>query len=179
LGPGYGMIHQVTIRSALLRDAHAVARIYVESWRAVYQGILSRDYLAKLSVGQTARSVRRGLMDPRTRYLIAEDGRGAVGYIAAGPERGQDPVYMAEIYELYLLPDLQRQGIGRELLAHMVRQLYPAGYYTLLVWVLARNPNRRFYEKCGGIYLRTKSIVHAGQRLQADAYGWIDITMAL
>lgn len=172
------MIGYVTIRPALPYDAHAIARIYVDSWRAAYKGILPRDYLAGLSVDQTARSVRRSLMEPRTLYLIAEDEQGPVGYIAAGPERGQDPIYMAEIFELYLLPDRQRQGFGKKLLAHMARRLYVEGYYTLLVWVLAPNPNRRFYEKCGGIYLRTKSIVHAGLSLPVDAYGWIDITMA-
>lgn len=173
------MIRHVAIRPVLPHDAHAIARIYVESWRAAYQGILPRDHLAGLSIDQTARSVRRSLMDPLTLYLIAEDDQGPVGYISAGPERGHDPVYIAEIYELYLLPEMQRQGLGKKLLAHMVRQLYLAGYYTMLVWVLARNPNRRFYEKCGGIYLRTKSIIHAGRSLKVDAYGWIDITMAM
>jgi ribosomal protein S18 acetylase RimI-like enzyme len=173
------MIRHMTIRSALLHDADAIARIYVESWRTAYQGILSRNYLAGLSIEQTAQSVRQNLADPPTSYLIAEGDQGLLGYISAGPERGQDPIYGAEIYELYLLPDMQRQGLGRELLAHMVRRLYQAKYYTLVVWVLSRNPSRRFYEKCGGIYLRTKSIVHAGRRLQADAYGWIDITLAM
>jgi GNAT superfamily N-acetyltransferase len=173
------MIRHVTIRSALQSDAHAIARIYVDSWRAAYKAILPGDYLSRLSMDQTVHAVRRNLMDPQTLYLIAEGDQGAVGYISAGPERGQDPVYTAEIYELYLLPDNQRQGFGRELLAHAARRLYQAGFFTLLVWVLARNPNRRFYEKCGGIYLRTQSIIHAGRRLQVNAYGWIDITMAI
>jgi GNAT superfamily N-acetyltransferase len=173
------MIRHLTIRSALLRDAHSIARIYVESWRAAYGGILPRNYLAALSVEQTVRSVRRSLTDPLTSYLIAEADQGVVGYISAGPERGRDPIYTAEIYELYLLPEMQRQGLGKKLLAHMAGRLYQAGYYTLLVWVLARNPGRRFYEKCGGIYLRTKFIVHAGRSLRANAYGWIDISLAM
>jgi GNAT superfamily N-acetyltransferase len=173
------MIHHVTIRSALLDDAHAIARIFVKSWRAAYQGILPPEYLAGLSIDQTTRSVRRSLVDPMSSFLIAEVDQDMAGYISAGPERGQDPIYAAEIYELYLLPDLQHQGFGKELLAYMARRLYQAEYYTLMVWVLARNPNRRFYEKCGGIYLRTKSITYAGRRLLADAYGWIDITLAM
>jgi GNAT superfamily N-acetyltransferase len=173
------MIRHVTIRSALIRDAHAIARVFVTSWRAAYQGILPRDYLEGLSIDRTARSMRRSLITPQTPCLIAECDQGVVGYISAGPERGQDPIYRAEIYELYVLPDMQRQGFGRELLTHMVRRLYQSGDYTLLVWVLASNPNRRFYEKCGGIYLRTQSLRHAGRRLSANAYGWIDITMAM
>jgi GNAT superfamily N-acetyltransferase len=173
------MIRHKTIRSALQRDAHTIASIYVDSWRAAYQAILPGEYLSGLSIDQMVRAVRRNLMDPQMFYLIAEGDRGAVGYISAGPGRGQDAVYSAEIYELYLLPQSQRQGFGRELLAHAARRLYKAGFYTLLVWVLAQNPGRRFYEKCGGIHLRTKSISHAGRRLKMDAYGWIDITMAI
>ena len=176
---GYAMIRHVTIRPALLRDALAIARVFVTSWRTAYQGILPRDYLEGLSIDQAVRSVRRALIEPPTFYSIAEGDQGVVGYISAGPERRQDAIYRAEIYELYLLPDMQRYGLGRELLTHMVRRLYQSGYYTLLVWVLARNPNRRFYEKCGGIYLRTQSLLHAGQRLPAYAYGWIDMTMAM
>ncbi len=118
-------------------------------------------------------------MAPQTLFLLVESKQGVVGYISAGPERLQDPVYGAEIYELYLLPQAQRQGLGRQLLANMAQQLHQMGFYTMLVWVLAQNPNRRFYEKCGGIYLRSKSIAFAGQSLRADAYGWIDITLAI
>jgi len=173
------MIRETIIRPAHQRDAEVIGRIYVESWRAAYQDILPQGYLAGLRTEEAAHSIRRALMEPQTLFLLVESKQGAVGYICAGPERRQDPVYGAEIYEFYLLPQVQRQGLGRQLLAHMAQQLHQAGFYTLLVWVLAHNPNRRFYEKCGGIYLRSKSISFAGQSLRADAYGWIDITLAM
>ncbi len=173
------MISETFIRPARLGDAEAIGRIYVESWRAAYQGILPQNYLDGLRAEKAARSVHQSLMDPRALYLVAEGQQGALGYISGGPERGQDPIYRAELYELYLLPEVQRQGLGRRLLADMARQLHQAHFYTLLVWVLARNPNRRFYEKCGGIYLCSKPIAFAGQSLLADAYGWIDITLAM
>lgn len=172
------MIREVLIRPARMRDAEAIGRIYVESWRSAYRQILPSSYLAGMRVEKAAHSVLQTLMDPQTLYLVAEGRQGAMGYISAGPERGQDSVYSSEIYELYLLPAVQRQGLGRHLLVEMSRRLHQVHFYTLLVWVLARNPNRRFYEKCGGIYLRSKPITFAGQRLQTDAYGWIDITMA-
>lgn len=173
------MIRETLIRPAHERDAEAIGHIYVHSWRAAYQGILPPSFLTELRTDNVARSIRRSLKEPQTLYLIAESEQGAVGYISAGPERGQDPIYRSELYELYLLPKAQRQGVGRQLLTHMAQQLHQERFYTLLVWVLAHNPNRRFYEKCGGIYLSTKSITFAGQSLRADAYGWIDITLAM
>lgn len=173
------MIREISIRPARPSDAGAIGRIYVESWRDAYQGILDQEYLDRLNVSEIVRSVRRFLSGAQTLYLIAEDERGAVGYISAGPERGNDPVYRSEIYEFYLLPGAQRQGLGRAMLACMARQLHEIHFYTLLVWVLSRNPNRRFYEKCGAIYLRSQTIVHAGRNLQVIAYSWVDITMAM
>jgi GNAT superfamily N-acetyltransferase len=173
------MIHESLIRPARQTDCETIGRIYVNSWRAAYRGILPQRYLDEgLRVDKVARSVRHALMDPQTFYLVAESGRAPVGYIAAGPQREWDSVYRAELYELYLLPEMQRRGLGTQLLAHMAHRLYQERFYTLMVWVLARNPNRRFYEKCGGLYLGSRPIVFAGRQLHVDAFGWIDITLA-
>lgn len=173
------MIHDALIRPAQRRDSEAIGRIYVESWRAAYRHILPRGYLDGLRAARVARSMRQTLLNPQIRYLIAERQRSVVGYIASGPRRGRDSLYQAELYELYLLPQFQRQGVGRQLLSDLARRLYDARVYTLMVWVLARNPNRRFYEKCNGLYLDSKTIFFAGRNLQADAYGWLDITLAI
>lgn len=173
------MIKETLIRPAQWHDGDAIGRIYVESWRATYRGILPSGYLSGLCADKLSRSVRLSLMDPQTLYLIADSGHGALGYIAAGRQRGQDPIYETELYELYLLPEVQGQGLGRKLLADMARRLHDARFYTMMVWVLARNPNRCFYEKRGALYLGSKTIYFAGSNLQADAFGWIDITLAM
>ena len=173
------MIRDTLIRPAERRDAWAIGRVYVESWRAAYQGILPADYLNGLQPDQTAFSVQRALHSPLMRCLVAENEQGLLGYASAGPARGTDPLYSAELYELYLIPEAQRQGLGRQLLSITAQQLHQLHHYTLTVQVLSRNPNRRFYEKCNGIYLHTRPITFAGRTLQAAAYGWIDITLAM
>jgi GNAT superfamily N-acetyltransferase len=172
------MIRETIIRSAQSRDSEAIGQIHVRSWQAAYDGILPASYLAALRPQQVAQTVRMALRDPRNLYLIAESGHQTVGYIAAGPSRSPDPIYLAELYELYLLPEMQRRGLGKHLLADLARRLYARRLYSLKVWVLSRNPNRRFYEKRGGIFLGSKPIFFAGRKLQADSFGWIDITLA-
>jgi GNAT superfamily N-acetyltransferase len=180
INPASAMIFDTLIRPARRSDNEAIGRIYVKSWRAAYRGILPQRYLDEdLHAERVARSVSYALMDPDSFYLIAEIGRKPVGYIAAGPQRERDSIYAAELYELYLLPENQRHGLGKQLLAHMARRLYHARVYTMMVWVLARNPNRRFYEKCGGLFIGSKSIVFAGRNLRVDAFGWVDITLAM
>jgi GNAT superfamily N-acetyltransferase len=174
------MIHETLIRPATRDDSETIARIYVNSWRNAYREILPQRYLDEgLRIDKVARSVRYALADAHSYYLIAESAREPMGYIAAGSQRERDSIYSAELYELYLLPEMQRQGLGKQLLTHMAWRLYDARYYTLMVWVLAQNASRHFYEKCGGLYLGSKAIVFAGKQLQVDAYGWVDITLAM
>jgi GNAT superfamily N-acetyltransferase len=174
------MINDTLIRSAHPGDAGTIARIHVDSWRDAYKAILPRFYLARLTYRHAVQSVQKGLTAPENIYLIAEDPSGAaIAYICGGPERSGHPVYQAEVYELYVSPSFQRQGAGRQLLSALASHLYERHFYTLLVWVLASNPNHRFYEKVGGLYLGAKTISFAGKKLQAAAYGWIDISLAL
>lgn len=173
------MINDAVIRKAHSDDAGAISRIHVESWRAVYRDILPASYLRQLDEGRVVRSVQRGLKSPAYIYLMAEAPGGApMGYICGGPERTDDPIYRGEIYELYISPCYQRMGTGRKLLSALATELHDRGFYTLMVWVLASNPNHRFYEKTGGIYLGVKTISFAGRKLRAAAYGWVDITLA-
>jgi hypothetical protein len=49
----------------------------------------------------------------------------------------------------------------------------------MLVWVLADNPARGFYERLGGRYLRQKPIEIGGIDLFEAAYGWDDIRVLI
>jgi ribosomal protein S18 acetylase RimI-like enzyme len=173
------MIRDTLIRSAHPGDAEKIARIYVDTWRSTYRNILPRSYLEGMRYDRAAHSIQQGLMDPENQYLVAEETREIVGYIAGGAERTQDPAYAGEVYEFYLLPAFQRRGLGRRLLSALAHRLEKSSLYSMMVWVLAANPNRRFYEKTGGLYIRTRSISFAGLSLMAAAYGWIDITLAM
>ncbi len=82
-----------------------------------------------------------------------------------GPERSGDPVYTGELYAIYLLEGWQRRGIGRRLTIEVVRQLTQQGLTSLLVWVLAENPSRRFYEALGGRQVREKLEMTGGVQL--------------
>ncbi len=173
------MIKDTLIRSAHPGDAPAIAKIHVESWRKVYKKILPPAYLRRMNYGHMAQQIQKGLVDARNTYLIAEGQQGApIGYICGGPERTGHQIYHSEVYELYITPQYQRQGTGRRLLSALASSLHQQRFYALMVWVLASNPNHRFYEKTGGLYLGAKTIFFAGLKLQAAAYGWIDITLA-
>ena len=165
------------IRKALVYDAQAIAKVHIDSWRTAYASILSSEFLASLSYEQRQKMWNSILSSPNGQsfvYVAETPDHQVVGLASAGPRREEDPVYQGEIYALYLLHSYQRQGIGRELFKAAVTELNRRGMPSLLIWVLAANPARAFYEGLGGTYMREKEIEIGGQRLVEVAYGWKD-----
>lgn len=162
------------IRPALSADAEAIARAHVASWRTTYQGIVSDEILANISVEERARNWQRQLEAPQPDcfvYVAEQDGN-ILGFASGGPERSGDSLYKGEIYALYLVKECQRQGIGQMLVEASVISLLANGIESMLIWVLRDNPSRRFYEAVGGKFLREQEIEIRGQRLVEVAYGW-------
>jgi hypothetical protein len=46
----------------------------------------------------------------------------------------------------------------------------------MAVWVLARNPSRRFYEALGGELITEQQIERGGESYVEVAYGWRDLS---
>lgn len=166
------------IRAAQLPDAAAIARVHVESWRTTYRGLVPDDVLATLSVEQRQRMWERTFTEfAATNYVyVAEaEGDGVVGFISGGREREGDAEYAGELYAIYLLASHQRRGLGHQLTRALVERLLQESITSMLVWVLADNPARRFYESLGGQYLREKPFTLGETSLIEVAYGWRDI----
>ena len=83
--------------------------------------------------------------------------------------------YDGEVYTLYVLPDHQGAGHGRGLLGALFSALSAAGCRSALVWVLAENPARFFYEAMGGTLIATREEPFHGVVLSECSYGWPDL----
>jgi len=168
-------VREIQLREAMLRDAGAVARVSVDSWRSTYRGLLPDELLARLSYDQRADNFRRELRAPdRPFAYVAEDRGRVVGYAMAGRERDSDPVYTGELYALYILQHYQGRGIGRSLMSAVATRLAADERHAMLVWVLSNNPARGFYESLGGKYLRARPLDLGGAVVEEVAYGWPD-----
>jgi GNAT superfamily N-acetyltransferase len=67
---------------------------------------------------------------------------------------------------------MQRTGVGKRLMAAVVSDPKSRGFNSIIVWVLAANPSRRFYEKLGGDHTQTRNITIEGKQLEEYGYGW-------
>lgn len=163
-----------TIRPATPDDAPGIARVHVATWRTAYDGILDPSFLALLSTDSRTNMWREILTTPdhTTAVHVAESAGDITGFVAAGPEREQDPDYRGEVYAIYVLAECQGEGIGRRLWDAAVDGLAQRGLAGTLVWVLRDNPSRRFYEAIGGQFVREKKITIGDQTLAEFAYGW-------
>ena len=164
----------MVIRPSQKADAHSIARVYIQTWHDTYLGLVPFGYLYTMSSRGLGQEFLNELNSNRVISYVAEDAGELVGFISGGFERKNDRIYNGEIYALYVLKNHQRQGIGAELVSALATHLNQCGIYSMLVWVLAHNPYRRFYEKINGIYLGNRSTPFAGEMLDTASYGWID-----
>jgi GNAT superfamily N-acetyltransferase len=171
------MVHPMVIRPSQKDDVHSMSRVYVQSWRDTYLGVVPYAYLYEMSIPQLEQGFLSELKSKHVISYVAENTGRVIGFISGGYERQGDRIYSGEIYALYVLKNHQRKGIGTKLVSALATQLNQFGIYSMLVRVLEHNPYRRFYEKINGIFLRKHHMPFAGEVLDVAAYGWIDTSL--
>lgn len=165
------------IRPSQNTDAHSMACIYVQTWQDTYLSVIPFDYLSSMSIPLHEKAFVNELNGKHTISFVAEkDGR-VIGFTTGGYERNGDAVYGGEIYTLYVLKNFQRQGVGTGLVSALTMQFELIGIYSMLVRVLKLNPYRRFYKKINGLYLQTERKPFAGEIMDMETYGWLDMSL--
>lgn len=181
----------VTLMKATLAHARGIARVYVDAWRTTYAGLLPARALTGMSYDRQTvewgHQIRhKSLHSP---ILVAIDARGTVvGHTSFGRARLDDlPAavdYLStngmtgEIFTLYVHPDSQDRGIGRQLMAAAFAGIREKGLARAYVWVLESNPARYFYERMGGRYVADRTEDLWGIGVGQCAYAWPDVTVA-
>ena len=127
-------------------DLYAVSRIYEESWKVAYRGIVPDAYLQALAPGRWVPF----LQQEKRSTLLLLDGEEIIGTASYGPSRWERWPDYGEIISIYLLPTYTGQRYGTALLQAVLELLTIAGYLDILLWVLESNDAaRQFYEKFG------------------------------
>ncbi len=166
------------IRPARASDAAGIARVYVDTWRDTYAGLIPVPALVGLSQRRLAQIWAEELARPASGQVvvIANDvASGIVGFGSCGRMRGDTLPYKGEVFTLYVLPDFQGDGIGRRMLGRLFATLSARGMNSAVIWVLAANPARFFYQTMGGKLTAVREQRFWGVDLREWAYGWTDL----
>jgi aminoglycoside 6'-N-acetyltransferase I len=129
------------IRSTVLGDLPELTQLFMTCFNA-----------PPWNDGWTQEAAKERVSD----LLSAKQGRGAVavkggefvGMVLGQKERWVDAHHF-NLVEMCVLPSLQRQGIGRALLAHLVRELEMEGTSKLYLITAPESHAAAFYDKQG------------------------------
>ena len=168
------------IRAAVQADALAIADIYVETWRSTYAGTLPDKVLVNMSVERQVVYWTRAIQQSQEIVLVAEEADGLVTAMGSGgANRDRSSDIAGEVYTLYVHPDHHERGIGERLLAHLFYELMGRSMMSAVIWVLAPNPARFFYEAMGGARTGDRNEELWGTTLKELAYVWADLSNCL
>lgn len=174
------------IREAVLEDVPGIAHVHLATWRTTYAGLMPDAVIEGFTLERREAQWRQ-VLSPRTDsetssggefiYVAvnAESGQ-IVGFASGGVERSKkSPEYDGEISSIYVLSESQGHQLGRKLAVKVAQRLKAQGYQGMLVWVLANNPYRKFYEALGGQFVLEQNFTLGGAELIEAAYGWPDL----
>lgn len=122
------MTGAIAIRPATEADLDSITKIYAH---AVLFGTASYEYEAPSRTEMGSRFAM--LAAGRFPYLAAETGDGALaGYAYAGPFRTRAAYRHTVEDSIYLSPDWQGRGVGKLLLAQLLRESEARGYRQMV-----------------------------------------------
>lgn len=150
------------IRVAAIADIADLARVHVQSWRETYAGIVPQAYLDDLSLESREQQWRRTLEFGHA-VFVAEIAGQIVGFASCGAAK--DEGFDGEVHALYLLKSQHGLGLGKALFQAALEALRSHGKRQVIVWVLADNPTRTFYQRMGGLQTLEKAIEIGGATL--------------
>ena len=170
----------IKVRIARETDFQDIAQVYIETWRDSYAGTLPDRVLLDMKNEKLVVSFSQTLEHHSEVLVVAEDTKeGIVGMGTAGRNRDRRSRYLGEVYTLYVHPSHQNKGVGKMLLSHLFKELTKCNINSSIIWVLAGNPSRFFYEVMDGKMTGIRDEILWGTALKEICYGWINLSKTI
>lgn len=133
------------IRPATAADLPVIQELAHTIWPVAYAAILSPAQLQYMLHRFYSLPALEAQQADGHRFFLLEDA-GASGFASCGP---LDEPGAWKLHKLYVLPDKQGTGLGRQLLDVVIGQVRAAGGTRLRLNVNRFNPALHFYERLG------------------------------
>ena len=146
------------VRPACVGDRVALAVVAAATWRATYGDIFTLEFIADfVQRAYGPERLTRIILAPDSRFLVATADEAVIGFGQMGPafmRREGAASIPADLHRLYVLPEWQRRGVGRALLAELEVWLANRGMHAYGCFVHSRNARAiAFYTAQGFVNL--------------------------
>lgn len=106
------------IRTASERDVEPVRTLLAKTWHATYDALYGEEKVSKMiAAWHSPQAIKERIEKKGGEFLVADDGKrlGGMGYAAMSIKMTKT----ALLYQLYVAPEFQRQGVGRDIFAEL------------------------------------------------------------
>ena len=127
-------------------DGMMISKVYEESWKYAYKGIMPQHYLDSIPEGRWVQNID----NPMWKTLVCIDNDRIVGTSSFCKPRFEQFNGWEEVISMYLLPQYMGKGYGKILMESAISELKKQGHEKIFLWVLEENIRaRQFYEQFG------------------------------
>lgn len=149
-------------------DAAETANVYIETVRSSFRGIYPDEYLDSLEPERRTREALERFSRADYRLFTARTADGLlIGFADRGRRMFEQVEAETQIYSIYVLPDYQGFGAGRQLF-----EMCLANAGTLCLETPVNSPFRRFYERLGGRDSGRGSHIFGDDVRETIIYSW-------
>ena len=135
----------VAIRPASAEDLEAIRVLLRDTWHETYDAIYGAADVERLTADwNSIEAMEQRIHRPKSLFLVAERDGGIVGVAYAAEEEPR----VLSVHQLYVLPALQKSGVGSALISAVAKCFPHVGRMRLDVEVANRNAVE-FYERHG------------------------------
>lgn len=135
------------IRKASPDDVEEIQSVYLRSWRAGYEGLLSEPAIEQQLSSRAAYDWRAAVNLANHAVFVAEKDGCLIG-VAQVEVEPKEPGHIPFLHMLYVLRDDWGKGVASRLLENTVEQVREAGRQNMGLDVLEpQSRARRFYER--------------------------------
>ncbi|MBF1164986.1 MAG: GNAT family N-acetyltransferase [Dechloromonas agitata] len=157
---------KVDIRPITPPDVPAIAALAREIWQATYPGIITQEQIDFMLEQRYGHERLYDDLEDLHKWLdqAFHDGR-RVGFAFSEIYKGE-----FKLDKLYIHPNVQRRGVGGQLIAHVAERAKREGYPCLILQVNKRNVNAINSYKKYGFEVRTVTVDDIGGGYVMDDY---------
>lgn len=156
------------IRKATLSDVNQIVTVIMRSWKVAYDGIIDPKYIENMKKDRYV-SIFRNNIVKKEEIIFVYDEKGVMGFISGKEHEGK---YDCEIVGLYVDPENQGKGVGKQLFQKIKEEFIAKGKSRLLVWTLDNADNNGFYLKMGGVRKEDKKMGYGGKKYDGVGFGF-------